>query len=125
MQLVVEGFGVAPAKPNLRRHPRYATRWWGEFAIGEQLLECYVYNVSLGGAKLLVFGSLPAERQARLFIPPFGVFGCELRWSENQFVGVKFAESDQPRAAELVACAVAKLPVGALPAVAEVIGSSL
>ena len=86
-----------------RGHQRFLSHLWGDLAIGQQRIECYVYDVSLGGAKILSFASITLPRELRLFVPPFGVFDCEVRWSDGPFIGVKFSEADYPRASELVA----------------------
>jgi hypothetical protein len=81
-----------------RGHQRFLSHLWGDLAIGLQRIECYVYDVSLGGAKLLAFGSIALPRELRLFVPPFGVFECEVRWSDGPFIGVQFGAGDRARA---------------------------
>jgi hypothetical protein len=105
-----------------RTHPRHETFWWGDVAIGAERRECYVYNVSLGGAKLLVIGSYDAQERLTLQLPSFGLFECSLRWVDGPFIGIKFDEADHARTAELVAHALRGLPIGELPSVADFIG---
>ncbi|HZS83880.1 MAG TPA: hypothetical protein VFA50_13480 [Stellaceae bacterium] len=98
---------LAPAER--RGHPRLDTRWWGDLVIGARHLECYVYNVSVGGAKLLVFGRVEPMRQALLFVPPFGVFRCDVRWAAYPFAGIEFAQSERRRSAGLVTHALGQI----------------
>ncbi len=105
-----------------RTHVRHETFWWGDVAIGAVRRECYVYNVSLGGAKLLVIGPYDAQDRLKLQLPSFGMFECSLRWIDGPFLGIKFDEADHGRTAELVAHALSGRPLGELPTVAEFIG---
>jgi hypothetical protein len=119
---ILQDHGTIGSPANRRRHPRHATRWWGELKIAGQQFECYVYDVSLGGAKLLVFGSFAPELRAQLFIPPFGGIGCTVRWAESTFIGVKFDENEHERSAELVAQALRGRVFEELPPLASVLG---
>ena len=114
--------GVDTSPANRRLHPRLDTRWWGDLAIGPRHVECYVYNVSLGGAKLLVFGAFRAQKQVTLFLPRVGHFRCDVRWADYPYLGIKFHERDHDRSAKLVAEALANQPFGTLPSIAEFIG---
>jgi len=60
---IAQDIGAITVPHNRRLHQRHETRWWGELAAGAQRLECYVYDVSLGGAKLLVFGTVVDARR--------------------------------------------------------------
>ncbi|MBV8653432.1 MAG: PilZ domain-containing protein [Alphaproteobacteria bacterium] len=105
-----------------RAHDRHDTCWWGALAFGTLSRECYVYNVSLGGAKLLVVGPYEARDRLKLMLPSFGLFRCNLRWTDGPFIGVKFDERDHDRTAALVAHALTAQPLTELPSVAEFIG---
>jgi hypothetical protein len=105
-----------------RAHARHDTCWWGALAFGSLSRECYVYNVSLGGAKLLVVGPYQARDRLKLVLPSFGLFRCSLRWTDGPFIGVKFDERDHDRTADLVAHALSGLPLDVLPSVSEFIG---
>jgi PilZ domain-containing protein len=119
---IIEDARVRDILPNRRSHSRHETCWFGHLMIGAEQRECYVYNVSLGGAKLLVFGAFEAQERAVLSVAQFGDFQCALRWVDGQFVGVKFAAHDHDRAGDLVAQALTRLPLGELPSVAEFVG---
>jgi hypothetical protein len=119
---IAQDTGTLPNLADRRTDPRHETCWWGNLAIGSLRRECYVYNVSLGGAKLLVVGSYEPEDRVKLLLPSFGLFRCSLRWTEGPFIGVKFDASDHERTATLIAYALTGLPLSALPSVAEFIG---
>jgi PilZ domain len=114
--------GTIPNLSDRRNHPRHETCWWGDLTIRSLQRECYVYNVSLGGAKLLVVGAYEPADRVTLLLPSFGMFHCSMRWKDGPFIGIKFDGSDHERAATLVAHALTGLPLSALPSVAEFIG---
>jgi hypothetical protein len=113
-------FPAIQSPASRRSHARHETRWWASFAIGAEHLDCYVYNVSLGGAKLLLFGAVTGQTAA-LFIPPFGVFQCEVRWVTYTFVGVEFARFERHRTGSLVAHALKSSHRAEIPPLAELI----
>ncbi len=73
-----------------RAHPRYETHWPGKFHVGDQIVDCVVLNISVGGAKSRVTGPVDTASTVRLRIEPIGEFFGRVVWHNGTTMGIQF-----------------------------------
>ncbi|MCH8236993.1 MAG: PilZ domain-containing protein [Proteobacteria bacterium] len=69
-----------------------------EVSHAERIIECVIFNVSAGGAKVRLKGAgIDAQKSAikrvLLHIPPFGDFEGDIVWTDDEYMGIKFYET--------------------------------
>ena len=73
-----------------RVHPRHQTICPGKFYIGDQVIDCVVFNISVGGAKIHLTEPVDATSQARLWIERIGEFSGRVAWRNGATLGIEF-----------------------------------
>ena len=86
-------------------------RWWAQIEVGTDRFACSVFDLSLSGAKVRVAQPIIAKELVRLALPPFGGFEGEVMWSRDGVVGIRFADGEYHRIANLIANGLNHLPM--------------
>ena len=76
-----------------RQFERYPLLLEAEASLGGEDLECTIFDVSAGGAKIRLKQDL--FKHVVLTIPPFGEFEGEVVWKDDEYVGIKFHEDHE------------------------------
>ena len=82
-----------------RQFERYPLMLEAETSLGGESLECTIFDVSAGGAKIRL--KQDPFKHVVLTIPPFGEFEGEVVWKDDEYVGIKFHE-DQEKMMEVI-----------------------
>lgn len=88
---------AAHAKPDPRRHRRYAVDLDCQVTFTDRTVHAQVRDISLGGARLhmpLTAAHYDFENLTTLHIRRIGLVRVRWRWSEDHHVGVEFASPD-------------------------------
>ena len=93
-----------------RRHRRKDALWWGEIELPAGTFECRVFNVSVAGAKVRTMCEVTGTPPLVLAIPPFGRFSGRVRWTAYPFLGIRFADAEHDRLAQLITAGLNELP---------------
>ena len=76
-----------------RAHPRYETCCPGKFLVGDQIVDCVVLNISVGGAKIRFtgpVGTASTGSTVRLRIERIGEFSARVVWHKGTDMGLQF-----------------------------------
>ena len=81
-----------------RQFERHPLMLEAEVSHAEQVIECVIFDVSAGGAKVrLKRASIDAQespiKRVFLHIPPFGEFEGDIAWTDDDYMGIKFYET--------------------------------
>jgi len=55
-------------------------------------MECMVINLSLGGAKLMLMGTVCLDPTVTLAIDEIGTFHADVVWQRQEFAGLRFTD---------------------------------
>ena len=88
----------APDIVEKRQFERYPLMLESTVLVGQAVLDCVIFNISAGGAKIRLKGSeiRPKNDQIEsivLHIPGFGEFEGRIVWTDDEYVGIQFRES--------------------------------
>ncbi len=88
----------APDIVEKRQFERYPLMLESTVSVGQAVLDCVIFNISAGGAKIRLKGSeiRPKNDQIEsivLHIPGFGEFEGRIVWTDDEYVGIQFRES--------------------------------
>ncbi len=81
-----------------RQFERYPLMLEAEVSHADQIIDCVIFDVSAGGAKVRLKGAVidaqksPIKR-VLLHIPPFGGFEGDIVWTDDEYMGIKFYET--------------------------------
>ena len=84
-----------------RKHPRYQTLCPGKFYTGDQVVDCDVLNLSIGGATIRLAEPVEIASQARLRIERVGEFSGHVLRHSGATLGFVF-HGEQPEIARIV-----------------------
>ena len=88
----------APDFAEKRQFERYPLMLESKVSVGQTVLDCVIFDISAGGAKIRLKGSeiRPKNDQIEsivLHIPGFGEFEGRIVWTDDEYVGIQFRES--------------------------------
>jgi hypothetical protein len=75
---------------NKRRHPRRPVLWRGHIDTAGLKVECTIWNISRGGARISLKHHVDFENGVVLTIDRFGSVPCDVVWSRNENIGLQF-----------------------------------
>lgn len=76
-----------------RRHLRRAVLWHGKLRAKDQTpIDCLVFDISGGGAKVRAERLPPVQSEVDLIIDRIGVFPAKVAWQRGDRIGIKFLE---------------------------------
>lgn len=93
-------------KPSRRTYPRTSVYLTGLFSADDQSTSCDILNISAGGARIRLIGTIGTCQTFRLGIPPFGEFPCAIIWQNGDDLGLKFHDDPAAMAEIVLAMAV-------------------
>ena len=81
-----------------RQFERYPLMLEAEVSHADQIIDCVIFDVSAGGAKVrlkgaVIDGQKSAIKRVLLHIPPFGEFEGDIVWTDDEYMGIKFYET--------------------------------
>ncbi len=81
-----------------RQFERYPLMLEAEVSHADQIIDCVIFDVSAGGAKVrLKKARIDAQnspiKRVLLHIPPFGEFEGDIVWTDDEYMGIKFYET--------------------------------
>lgn len=81
-----------------RQFERYPLMLEAEVSHADQTIECVIFDVSAGGAKVrLKRAGIDAQnspiKHVLLHIPPFGEFEGDIVWTDDDYMGIEFYET--------------------------------
>lgn len=77
-------------KQDDRAHNRRPILWSGTLTYNDHAMDCQLWNLSPGGARVRAGVSLPNGSKIALFIPKIGDLEAVVAWQEDNELGVKF-----------------------------------
>ena len=75
-----------------REHRRYDVLRSGMVKGARGHMECMVINLSLGGAKLMLMGTICLDPNVTLVIDEIGTFHADVVWQRQEFAGLRFTD---------------------------------
>jgi len=92
---LVNGRAAPAAKgAERRRHKRKTVLWSARVESRQGPSECFILDLSLGGAKIKTVGALvPAHQIVTLVIDRFGALRAEVVWSRMGHMGLRFTDA--------------------------------
>ncbi len=72
-----------------RAQPRYETCCPGKLLVGDQIVDCVVLNISIGGAGIRVTGPVGTASTVRLRIERIGEFAGRVVWRKGTGMGIQ------------------------------------
>lgn len=73
-----------------RKHPRRPVLWRGHIENDGLKVDCTVWNISRGGARITLKHHVDFDNGVVLIIDRFGSMPCEIAWSRNVDIGLQF-----------------------------------
>ncbi len=69
-----------------------------EVSHAERIIECVIFNVSAGGAKVRLKRAANDAKKSPikrvlLHVPPFGEFEGDIAWTDDEYMGIEFYET--------------------------------
>jgi len=81
------------ARPSDRReHKRYDVLRSAMVKGARGHMECMVINLSLGGAKVMLMGTICLDPNVTLVIDEIGTFHADVVWQRQEFAGLRFTD---------------------------------
>jgi hypothetical protein len=75
-----------------REHKRYDVLRSAVVKGGRGHMECMVINLSLGGAKVMLMGTICLDPGVTLVIDEIGAFHADVVWQRQEFAGLRFTD---------------------------------
>jgi hypothetical protein len=75
-----------------REHARVSVVYSGKIFVGPKEIDCTIFNISAGGAKVYVKSPLEHAAVVTLKIDRFGSFHGRVVWSNGDRAGIKFLD---------------------------------
>ncbi len=82
-------------KQDDRAHNRRPILWSGTLTHGDHAMDCQLWNLSPGGARVRAGAPLPNGAKIALFIPKIGELKAVIAWQEDNELGVKFTTPEK------------------------------
>lgn len=81
-----------------RQFERYPLMLESTVAVGQEVIDCVIFNISAGGAKLRLMGAEVHPENDEIVtivlqIPGFGDFEGKVIWTDDEYIGIQFRES--------------------------------
>jgi hypothetical protein len=76
----------------MRRHRRKPVIWAASLEASNGVFDCIIFDLSSGGARMKVSGTIPLNEPAVLSLGRFGTFPCTIVRSSVGEAGVQFNE---------------------------------
>ena len=84
---------------NCRRiHARHSIWFDTRLVCGDQVLDCRIKNISVGGARVEIDGAFDAKSYVKLSLGAFGEFACEIVWQNGTRLGRRFLNNAEEMA---------------------------
>ena len=92
--------GTTSISTEQRQHDRFPIMMSAGVSFGDGEFEAVLFDISAGGAKVQIKGpsgylDSGTMKAAILNIPGFGEFSGEVVWTDDEFIGIKFDESQK------------------------------
>lgn len=84
-----------------RKHPRRPVLWRGHIENEGLKIDCTVWNVSRGGARITLKHHVDFDNGVVLIIDRFGSVPCDIAWSRNTDLGLQFRNDPKDVCASL------------------------
>ena len=81
-----------PEDDGHRQHKRTAVLWQATLDCGDAPVECQVFNLSPGGAKLRLSEPITRRSMVQLEGQRFGSFSARIVWHQDDWIGVSFMD---------------------------------